>query len=260
MIIKLTHIFVLIIAVGALVPTFGQKYLQKPYTEWSKEEALKVYTDLPWANQYQSERGLDAAAIANQQREQRDTRLSGSERGNQGVVGAPVPIVVRLHSALPVRQAMVRLQQLDVGYDKMKAEEKSKFDASRAGFLECKICKDYYVVTLTKFKDKSSSVNDGIFQSLKIEDLKGKVWLENDKGERRELTEFTPPKSETDSALFFFKRNDEAEKPFFTPSDKLIKFMFSNELRDNKNEYSGLIPRLFEFKASKMVVDGKLEF
>ncbi|HUR98525.1 MAG TPA: hypothetical protein VMZ26_10720 [Pyrinomonadaceae bacterium] len=257
---KLSHIFVLILGLAAITPSFGQKQLQKPYTEWSKEEATKVASDPPWASQYQSERGLDATSIANQQREQSNTRLSGSDRGNRGVFGAPIPIVIRLHSALPIRQAMVRLQQIEIGYDKMNSEEKAKFDASRALFLECKICKDYYVVTLTKFKDKSSTVNDGIFQSLKIEDLKGKVWLENDKGERRELTQFTPPKSETDSALFFFKRTDEAGTPFFTSADKAIKFMFSNELRDNKNAYSGLIPRLFEFKAAKMVVEGKLEF
>ncbi|MEO8042708.1 MAG: hypothetical protein ABI646_08880 [Acidobacteriota bacterium] len=257
---KLAHIFVLIFALAAISPAFGQKFLLKPYTEWSKEEAKKVLSDFPWASEYQSERGLDAAAIIKQQREQADTRLSGSERGNQGVNSAPIPIVVRLHSALPVRQAMVRVQQLEIGYDKMKPEEKAKFDASRAGYLECKICKDYYVVTLTKYKDASTTVNDGIFQSLKLADLKGKMWLENDKGERREITEFTPPKNETDSAIFFFKRTNEAGAPLFSPSDKLVKLMFSNELRDDKNSYSYLIPRLFEFKASKMVVDGKLEF
>lgn len=257
---KLTHICILTLSLLVTSPVLGQKFLQKPYTEWSKEEAKKVISDFPWASEYQSERGLDVAAIAKQQREQADTRLTGSERGNQGVNSLPIPIVIRLHSALPVRQAMVRLQQLEIGYDKMKPEDKAKFDASRAGFLECKICKDYYVVTLTKYKDASTTVNDGIFQSLKLADVKGKIWLENDKGERREITEFTPPKNETDSAIFFFKRTNDAGVPLFGPSDKLIKFMFSNELRDDKNSYSYLIPRLFEFKAAKMVIDGKLEF
>ena len=251
---------VLIFALGVTLPAFGQKYLQKPYTEWSKDEALKVVTDFPWANEYQSERGLDANAQLRQAREQADTNISGSNRGNQGAQGVPPPIVVRLFSALPVRQAMVRLQQIDAGYDKMKSEDKAKFDASKVSFLECKICKDYYVITLTKFKDASTSVNNGIFQTLKLADVKGKIWLENDKGERRELTEFTPPKGEVDKATFFFKRTDDAGKPFFTASDKLIKMMFSNDLRDDTSEYSILIPRLFEFKVSKMVVDGNLIF
>ena len=257
---KLMHVFILVVALLAISPAYAQKYLQKSYKEWSKEEAMKVISDLPWANQYQSERGLDAAAIQQQRREQADTRLSGTDRGNQGVSGAPIPIVIRLHSAMPVRQAMVRIQQIDAGYDKMKPEDKARFDAAKAGFLDCKICTDYYVVTLTKYKDTSTTVNEGIFQSLKLADVKGKIWLENDKGERRELTEFTPPKSETDSALFFFKRTDDAGTPFYTASNKVVKFMFSNDLRENKNSYSYLIPRLFEFKVPKMVVDGKLEF
>ena len=53
---------------------------------------------------------------------------------------------------------------------------------------------------------------------------------------------------------------DDAGKPFFTASDKLIKMMFSNDLRDDTSEYSILIPRLFEFKVSRMVVDGNLIF
>ena len=256
---KITHIFILVFALMVASPAFGQKFLQKPYKEWTREEAMKILTTPPWSDQYQSERGQDAAAMLQQQREQADTRLSGAERGNLGASPAFPPIRIQMFSALPVRQALVRLQQLDAGYDKMSAEEKAKFDAGRAGFLECKICKDYYVVMLSKWKAKEASVTNGIFQTLKLEDVKGKIWLENDKGQRREITEFTPAKSETDSSIFFFKRNDDTGAPLFTPSDKLIKFMFSNELRDNKNEYSGLIPRLFEFKAAKMVVDGKLE-
>ena len=257
---KFTHIFVLVFALSLASSAFGQKFLQKPYTEWSREDAQKVLTAAPWSDQYQSERALDAAAIQQQQREQADTRLSGSERGNLGASATAVPINIRLFSALPVRQALVRLQQLEAGYDKMGVEEKALFDAGRAGFLECKICKDYYVVMLSKWKGKEATVSNGIFQTLKIEDLKGKIWLENDKGQRREITEFTPAKSEADASIFFFKRTDDAGNPLFTASDKAIKVMFSNELRDNKNEYSGLIPRLFEFKASKMVIDGKLEF
>jgi hypothetical protein len=257
---KFTHICVLVFALVTTLPAFGQKYLQKSHKEWSKDEAMKVISDFPWASQYQSERGLDANAKLRQAREQSDTRLSGSERGNMGAQGIPVPIVIRLFSAMPVRQGIVRLQQIDAGYDKMNSDDKAKFDAGKAGFLECKICKDYYVVTLQKFKDSSTSVTNGIFQTLKLPDVKGKIWLENDKGERRELTEFTPPKNETDFAIFFFKRTDDAGQPFYTPSDKLIKFMFSNDLRDNTSEYSLLIPRLFEFKVQKMVVEGQLIF
>ena len=256
-------LFLLGLAFFVVSPAVGQKFLQKPYKEWSQDDAIKVASDSPWANQYQSERGLDQAAIEQQRREQADTRLSGSDRGNQTRPNMPVPVIVRLHSALPVRQAIVRLQQLNAKYDKMSAEEQQKFDESTSKFLQCAICKDYYVVTLTKWKDSSTSgITDGIFQTMTLEELKGKVWLVNDKDEKLELAQFTPPKSGSDSAVFFFKRADANGTPFFTPSDKLVRFMFANELRNNNvNAYSALIPRSFEFKVSKMLsADGKLEF
>lgn len=243
-------------------PIYGQKFLQKSYKEWSREEALKIVSDSPWTTQYQSERGLDEAAIQQQRREQADTRLSGSDRGKQTRPDVPVPIIIRLHSGLPVRQAMVRLQQITAGYDKMTADDKAKFDESTAKFLSCAICRDFYVVTLTKWRDTSTvGISDGMFHSFSLDDLKGKVWLSNDKEERLELTEFTPPKNATDSAVLFFKRTDEKGVPFFSASDKEVRLMFGNELRDNTSAYSKLIPKVLEFKIGKMLTpDGKLEF
>jgi hypothetical protein len=165
---------------------------------------------------------------------------------------------MRLHSALPIRQALARAQQIGAKYDSMSQEDKKKFDESTAKFLACAICTDYYVVTLIKIKDSSGKVDDGIFQTLKAEDLKGKVWLVNDRDEKLELAEFTPPKGAGDAAVFFFKR---PATPFFNTTDKQIRFMFANELRQSgNNAYASLIPRTFEFKVSKMVVGEKIEF
>lgn len=242
------------------VAAFSQKILEKPYQTWSKEEAMKVISNPPWSDQYQSSRGLAAVSQEQQSREQADTRLGGSERGSSSRNLAPPPVVIRLHSALPVRQAIVRLQQLQAGYDKMNAEQRAKFDESVKKFLDCATCQNYYIVTLTKFKDNSpGAVDDGIFQTLKPEDLKGKVWLVNDKNERRELAQFIPPKGAGESAIFYFKRTDEKGNPLLTPENKQLKFLFANELLDN-NAYSGLIPRSFDFKVSKLVINDKVEF
>ena len=46
----------------------------------------------------------------------------------------------------------------------MSDADKAAFDKGREKFLECGICKDYYVVTLTKFKDSTgTAVDEGIF-------------------------------------------------------------------------------------------------
>lgn len=245
---------------------FGQnveKTLQKPFDKWSQDEALKIISAKPFADQYQSEKSNNAMAQSAQLSGQTQNNIGGSYRGtgnNDRTLGAP-PIVIRLHSALPVRQAQVRLRQIQAGYDKMNDEQRKKFDESQKIMLDCAICKDYYVVTILKVMDSSGlAVDDGIFQLMKLEDFKGKVWLLNDKDEKRELVQFTAPKKAGEPAVFYFKRTDEKENPLLTTESKTLKFVFSNDLLDNDNQYSYLLPKNFEFNVAKLIIDNKVAF
>ena len=240
----------------------GQKFLNKPWTEWSRDEALSILSNSAWAKTYSSIEGgarADAQALA---RAGRDTVNRGG--GNPGSVRSDLgnlPIVIRLHSSPYIREAMVRMQQLGAKYDKMSPEGKAMFDASRKGYLECAICKDHYVVTITKYTDASGeSVNEGFFQSMSLEDLKGHITLANDAGEERELIQFTPPKTGGDNAIFFFKRTDEAGKALITPETKELRFVFSSEFIQKDKRYSALYPRRFEFPVSKMIVSEAVYF
>lgn len=258
---KLISLTLVLFVIGLASPAFGQKYLQKPYTEWSVEDVTKMLNDSPWSAKYQSAEGNAAAQMQQQARESADNRLSGTDRGNLGRGSIPPPVLIQLYSSLPLRQAIVRGRQLGAKYDKMNAEDKAKFDASTAGLLKCPLCTDYYIVTLTKVKDGSERVDDGIFQTLTLDDVKGKVWLVNDKDEKLELFQFTPPKGAGESAVFFFKRKRDDGSLFFTPTDKSIRFSFANEFRSvNNNAYALLVPKMWEFKVAKILVDGKVEF
>jgi hypothetical protein len=240
----------------------AQKFLSKPWTEWSKDEALSLLADSGWAKTYSSIEGGARAEAGAMARSQRDSVNRGG--GNPGSASRDLgnlPITIRLHSSPFVRQAMVRLQQINVKYDKMSDEEKAKFDASRKGYLECPICKDYYVVTITKYTDSSGeTINEGIFQSMTVEDMKGGVSLVNDKGESRELVQFTPPKTGTDPAIFFFKRTDDAGNPLVGIDAKELRFVFSNEFVQRDKRYSPLYPRRFEFPVSKMTISENVLF
>jgi len=242
--------------------TPAQKFLSKPYTEWKKDDALKLISESGWAKTYQSTEASASADMESIRRSQGQTANRGG--GNPGSVnrsGGFPPVVARLHSSPYVRQALIRLRQLNSDYDKMSAEEKSKFDASTKGFLECPICKDYYVITLTKYTDSSGqSVNEGIFEAFTLDDLKGNVFLVNDKDEKREIFQFTPAKGAGDSSILFFKRLDDQGKPFLTPDSKNFELRFSGEFIDTDKRYSGLYPRKFEFSISKMTIDGKVIF
>jgi hypothetical protein len=240
----------------------AQKVSEKPFQKWSKDEALRVLSDSSWARTYQSTEGAAGAAAQQIGREQNQSVYSGGSNPRSVARNfGPPPVVIRLHSALPIRQAMIRLQQLGAGYDKMDEKKKADFDAETKAFLGCGICQNYYVVTITQFPNATGpGVEEGIFQRMTLKDMKGNVWLENEKGEQRELVQFTPPKGRGDSAVFFFARKDDKGNPFLTSESKDFKFVFKNDFLTTNNPYAGLVPRNFEFKVSKMMVGDNVEF
>jgi hypothetical protein len=249
---KLTKFTLFVFMFCLSTTAFGQKGLEKPYHQWTREEARKIANEKPFADQYQAAGGGGAVQF--------DTRLSGTDRGSSARNLQLAPVFIRLHSSLPVRQAVVRLQAIEAGYDKMGDEDKKKFDESTAKFLDCPICKNYYVITMMKSKNSQmGAVDDGLFQSMKMEDFKGRMHLINDKGERRELEQFTPAKGAGDSSVFFFKRLDDKGNPFVTAENTLFKVVFDSELRQT-GQYAGLLPPAFEFKVAKITVDGKVAF
>ena len=238
----------------------AQKTLEKPLQKWSKEEAIKILNTSSWVQTYQSP---EASAIAAQQEMSREQAQTANRGGNNPRstarnFGLP-PVVIRLHSALPIRQAIVRIRQVEAGYDKMDEKQRADFDKSIQGLLNCAICKNYYVVTLTKFIDSSGQyVDEGIFQRMGLEQLKNNVWLINEKGERRDLVQFNPPKTAADMAVFYFARADDKGVSFLTPESKKFEFVFDNSFLDSRNPYAPLLPRRFEFNVSKLIVGGNL--
>ncbi|GEM_PF-572543 len=242
----------------------AQKTWEKPYKKWSKDDAMKIVTTSPWAATYQSINGSAAASQSQIARNQTDTVNGGGNGRNAGSFdrnAGPAPVVFRLHSGRPIREAIQRGREIAAGYDKMDDQKKQEFDASGKGFLDCAICKDYYVVSATKFPDPTSgSVDEGILQGSTLNDLKGNVWLVNDKGEKREIFQFTPPKRAGDSAYMFFARKDENGSELIRADTKSFKLLFNNNFFLSSNPYAALMPSSMEFKVPQLLVGNKLEF
>lgn len=259
---KFRLIFAILMLAIAAMPAFSQKDYDKPAEKWSKEAALSVLQESPWAKQYQSTTGQAGAAAGTVAREQsQSANRGGSDPRSVARDFGPPPVTVLLHSSEVVRKATIRLRQLDAGYDKMSAEDKAKFDASQKIFMDCAICKDYYVVKLSKATfSKGGGIDEGIFQGMTLDELRGNIKLVNDAGEERELIQYNPAKSATDTAVFYFKRADANGKHLVTPETKSFRVVFSNDFLDAKNRFAYLLPRSFEFKVSKMIVGDKLLF
>jgi hypothetical protein len=225
--------FILICLVASAAGQSGSP--QTPYQQWTLTEVEKLLSDSPWA--------LTRA------REQ--VRLVQSP-GTPFDAGS---VTVRLRSALPVRQALVRLRQIRGKYDKMSESEKASFDNKQKVLLECPGCADNYVVSLSPPFDRPSGVPTTL-REIAFATVKRHVQLANESGETRELVHFEPPKAQGAEAIFFFARFDDKGKPLLTPANK--KLIVSIDPQIFRTNIS--VPLKFEFDVSKMMLNDALLF
>lgn len=210
-----------VIMMGITAPTYSQKaWEKKPYDQWSRSEVFTILMDSPWA-------------------QVRDEKFDSTEYSS----------VIRLRSALPIRQALVRQKQIFLNYHKFTAADKARFDSEVKEFLECPDCAKYYIVTLN-----THAIRPLI--NLSLDDLKAYIYLANDKGERRQLVHFIPPKTEDAAAMFVFQRFDDQGKPLITKDNKSFFFKIEDKLLERKT-----VPlKRFTFEVSRMIQNGVIVF
>lgn len=242
---------------GLTIIAWGQDAaIKKPFKEWSRSEAEKVLNDSPWANQQEVRIRFDKEA----------QKAAGSYSGvssasaaqSQTEVSRDLPVdfifTLRLRSALPVRQAVVRLRQLQTDIEKLSTKDLAAFDAQTKGLLECPACAANYVVTLSS-KSKNSPGADAVYSTFKggrLADLQRYIYIANERGDRRSLVHFVPPRVPGDEATFFFPRLDEKGAPLLGAENKELWV----NLTDNRaNSIAN-----FKLDVSKLIVNGKVEF
>jgi len=222
-------IFILFLSVAAAAQDF---WMTKSFIRWDKNEIEKMLGDSPWA---QSQK-------VRVQIEGRTNAAAGSVVGNVSIAPTITTTVsntttapsidytftLRLRSAVPIRQALIRKNQL--GKQKLDKKELEQFEKRQNGILECPACQDNYILTLSA-KSNENKNYDPIFEffgKARFEDLKRYIILQNDHGEKRELVHFTPPKIAGDEAIFFFPRYDEKGNPLFKAESKELIFNVTN--------------------------------
>ncbi|MGI9067334.1 MAG: hypothetical protein ACR2HX_13155 [Pyrinomonadaceae bacterium] len=247
-------VVVLYFACGSLAP--GQTYeVDNSYKKWSRKYVEKILNDSPWVS-------VQEVRI---RREGQAQRVAGAppsllrdETNSVASGGSDIPIdfifTLRMRSALPIREALVRQKQLDAKYDSMDEKQKAAFDAGLKGFLGCPACAGNYVLTLSS-KSKNSPGADAVYTTFKgarIEDIKRYIHLANERGERRELVHFVVPKVPGEEAVFFFPRlDDKGNQLFGADSKEAIVNLTNNEVSLSTN---------FRFDISKLVSNGQVLF
>lgn len=229
---------VIIPLMSVLTSVCAQSIWEKPLEQWTKEDVIKIASASPWAQVVQ-------------------TSVTTGDR----VPLAYVPgVTIRLRSALPIRQALVRLKQLEAKYDKMSGQSRTDFDLKMKGLLGCPACADNYIITLgPPVSQRQMKSGIGTLKNITQSLLEKRVYLTNELGERRELVHFVAPQHDEDEATFFFPRLDDKGHPLFTKDSGKIIFVF-----EAKNLRTGWgldsIPERYEFDISKLLLNGRVEF
>ena len=223
----------------AVSPAVAQKKL-KPWKEWSKTEAEKMLTDSPWAHpqvdmDLADPNRLNRSRVVGIGNEETRTRLN-EER---------VAYYIRIYSARPIRQAFIRLLQLQ--QTNIDPETLARMNA----FAE-KQPEDSIVLAVHVDGPDTKPI-EKVMQVLRIEStgtLRSVSYLERSDGKRVYLNEYVPPGRDGVGARFVFPRKLDGQ-PFLTSKFASVRFI---------SELGGSIKFDMIFKVKEMIVDGEVEY
>ena len=225
---------------------FAQK-AEKPWTEWSREEAQKLLESSPWA-QVQNDTDTSQMMFSPTS----DSRLTGNRSSNgsenlaQGASNQSMNVkyTVRIFSARPIRQALARMMAL---------QQKLPDDvfARLKNFAEVK-SDNSIIVTVTYSAQDQRYGNKAMqaFNSAVTATLKNTTYLQRSDGKQLFLEEYIPPGKDGFGARFIFLRFPD-EKAFVDEKTTELRFVaqFSNDMKIDRR-----------FKLADMKYHGELEY
>ena len=228
------------------VTTATAQKKDKPWPEWSKQEAEKMLANSPWA---QTQTDTDTSQMfysPTSDPRRMGTSSNDGSRLEQGATNQAVNVSfhVRFFSARPVRQALVRLMELQ---QKPTPEVERKLQS----FAELESTNSIIVTDSFESNDQrfSGKVMQA-FNSAITATLKNNAYLERGDGKRLFLEEYVPPGKDGFGARFIFLRELDGQS-FIAANGGEIRF---------HAEYSDGIKVDRRFKIADMMLDGKLEY
>ena len=230
---------------AALATVVGQKK-DKPWTDWSKKDAEKMLSDSPWA---QTQTDTDTSQMFYSPTADPRTMGSSSNDSSRLAQGATnqsvnVSFHARFLSARPIRQAFVRMMELQQKPDPQLTEKLHRF-------AEVKWENSIIVAVLFESTDQRylRTVMQA-FDSATTGTLKNNTYLERSDGKRLFLEEYVPPSKDGFGARFIFLREMDGQ-PFITKDTGEVRFyaQYTNGIKVDRR-----------FKIAAMIYEGELEY
>jgi hypothetical protein len=206
---------------------------QKEFDQWSADEAVSVLNKSPWARQMTF------------------TRVVGGI--GSGVFGEKEiysTFFVRFLSARPIRQALVRLQQIQQGYDRMDTAARREFDGLAGRLLDPEL--GQWIVLTVNFRSNDPDTERNVkqfFQSQSFETIKNRVHLSTVRFPQLEISAYYPPQGDSIGAKFVFPRQVDSV-PVLNDGDKTVTFQLDPGGMD--------ADLVVDFSLAPMKIDGEL--
>jgi len=230
-----------VLASASVFTAWGKDFWEdKPFTQWSQQEAMKILSESPWARtqtvlagtlggvqQSNSSRARDLPSV------QAAGTNSGAALSQAGISfsgGDSVPLFVRWHSSTRIRQALGRLGQLQQNVPEAEVRK----------FAEAPV-EDYQIAVTGPLLDA--------FNQMSLASFQEKTFLTSKKNKAKKivLKSYAAPKDRQDGvALFSFPRQVDG-MPAFTAEDDEVEFV----------SQANKINLKASFKLAKMITDGK---
>jgi len=243
---KTTIGFLAILVLLLAVTSATAQEKNKAWSEWSKNEADKILKDSPWAKTQIDTDTSQMFYSPTQDPQRMGTSSNDSSRTVQGATNSAVNVkfCVRFFSARPVRQALVRLMEL-------QQKPSPEVAARLVNFAEVKSENSIIVTVIFDSSDQRySGVVMQAFNSANTGTLKNNSYLERNDGKKLFLEEYVPPGKDGFGARFIFLRELDG-KPFLTKDTGEVRFYaeYSNGIKVNRR-----------FKIADMIYKGELEY
>ncbi len=213
---------------------------KKEYKEWTQKDCAKLLQDSPWAQK------MELTSVAVMDNQSKGTSTDGQQ--------PYIRYSIQFRSALPIRQATVRQNQIAAKYETLPADQKQAFD-KQAGALLDGFPGDQAVV-LVRYETNDRNRDQELanwWQSKSTELLKNQVYLSGGKT-KVPIARFVVGQGAERWFQFIFPKEIDG-KPVITPQDKSIKLEFAYPAMGfgSGNAFQ-------EFKVDKMIFAGNIAY
>ena len=222
----------------------GDFWQKKDYQQWSERECRKLLEDSPWGQNYTLSQTLieplSTPSIAGAGERARESRPEISYQAE-------------FRSALPIRQALVRLEEIRVKYDLLQPAQKQVADQRAREFLAVRF-PDTVLLHVAYSSNVQSDDRDLVryWRSQTTDTLKNFVFL-NASGEKVPLQRYAVTQGAGRDFELVFPREYKG-RPLIGPNDKSLQLEFPHPTI--RGQPGSLV--LIAFKVEKMLIQGKV--